>query len=974
MSKIFLFSSFILFTILSTAQNYQKVFGTDNNGYKYLEYDPDPLHSRMYMLDNGLKVFLTDYKDEPRIQTYIAVRAGSKYDPSTKTGLAHYLEHLMFKGTKKIGTSNWEKEGPLLDSIKALYELYGATTDSSSRKAIYTKIDETSLQAAEYSIPNEYDRLLSEMGATGTNAYTSFEQTVYVNEIPSNELEKWLMTESERFSDFVPRLFHTELETVYEEKNRTLDSDYRQLYEKLFGLLFQNHQYGTQTTIGTVEDLKNPSIVEIEKYHDAYYVPNNMAICISGDIDMEKTIKLIYKYFSSLKPKELPIYEQPLEDPITSVREAKVIGPNAEMLAFAYRFEGYDSKRSMMSELVSMMLSNGEAGLIDINLNQGQEIQGGYSYSYRLNDYSMHILGGQPREGQTLKEVQALLMNQIELLKKGEFDEWMLEAIVNDYKKSKIKQLESNKYRAQDLLSSFVYDVEFGKYINEIKELEKVSKEDVVKFVNKYYRDNYVVVYKEQGEAVRGHVEKPEISQLPINRGITSKFYDQVVSMPVDEIKPVYADLSQVQKDKLKKGINLSYMANNENELFELYYVFEFGKLNDPQLSLATSYLNYIGSEEYSAEELQKEFYKIGCSYSISSSDKRTTITLSGLNENFDKGVALLESFLAAPKADSMAYQQMILKILKSRTDRKTDKNTILRSGLVSYAKYGDHSPFTDILSKEQLQVINPENLTSKITQLSKYPHRVLYYGSSSLELIKKKLKKAHKSKVKLDAPDLKKDYKYASMDKPMVYFCDYDMVQSEVIVLSKSTPYDTSLIAPAQLFNEYFGGNMSSIVFQEIREARALAYSVYSYYALTEDSTKNNFVVSYVGTQTDKLPEALGGMNGLLDSIPYSDEVLSNAKQSLRKQIASKRVTKASVLFEDLDREIKGQKRDYYEITYNYLVNADFSDVKSFHQQYVAQPVRVYLVIGDKESVNFDELSKLGEVKELSLEELFGY
>lgn len=479
---------FTFFTAFTFAQKTERIIGTDNNGYQYLSYYPDPLKSRTYTLANGLKVLLTVYKDEPRIQTYIAVRAGSKYDPANHTGLAHYLEHLMFKGTEKIGTNDWKKEKPLLEQISALYEVYGATTDSLKRIAIYNQIDSLSLVASKYAIPNEYDRLLSEMGATGTNAFTSFEQTVYVNEIPSTELEKWVRTEAERFSSFVPRLFHTELETVYEEKNRTLDSDYRQMNESLLNGLFPTHQYGTQTTIGTVKDLKSPSIAAIKEYHDTYYVPNNMAICMSGDFDMEQAIILIDNYFGHLKPSKLPTYQSPVEDPIQSVKQRAVVGPNAEMVSLGFRFEGYKEKRSMMAELVSMLLSNGEAGLIDINLNQKQAIQGGYSYAYRLNDYSMHILGGSPKQGQTLEDVQTKLLSQLDLLKQGKFDDWLLKAIINDYKLNQLKKMESNKSRGQALLSSFVYKAGIGDYVNEIKELEQVTKTDIIKFVTKYYK------------------------------------------------------------------------------------------------------------------------------------------------------------------------------------------------------------------------------------------------------------------------------------------------------------------------------------------------------------------------------------------------------------------------------------------------------------------------------------------------------
>jgi predicted Zn-dependent peptidase len=268
--------------------------------YKYETAPNDPLNARIYTLDNGLKVYLSDYEEAPRIQTYIAVRAGSKNDPADATGLAHYLEHMVFKGTTELGTANWEKEKAELDKIEALYEKYRNTTDEATRKKIYHQIDSVSGVAATYAIANEYDKLTTAIGAKGTNAYTWVDQTVYVNDIPSNQLERWLELEADRFREMVPRLFHTELEAVYEEKNRTLDSDSRKVSEVIYETLFPTHQYGTQTTIGTIEHLKNPSITAIKNYFDKYYVPNNMAIAMSGDIDFDKTIRLIDKYWGRM--------------------------------------------------------------------------------------------------------------------------------------------------------------------------------------------------------------------------------------------------------------------------------------------------------------------------------------------------------------------------------------------------------------------------------------------------------------------------------------------------------------------------------------------------------------------------------------------------------------------------------------------------------------------------------------------------
>ncbi|HXA03164.1 MAG TPA: insulinase family protein, partial [Cytophagaceae bacterium] len=324
---------------VSAQDKYQVSTSSDSNGYIYQTITNDPLNARIYTLSNGLKVYISVYKDSPRIQTYIAVRAGSKNDPSTATGLAHYLEHILFKGTSKIGTSDWAKEKPLLDQIENLFEVYRKTTDEKQRAAMYHLIDSTSILASTHSIANEYDKMLSNIGASGTNAYTFLEQTVYVNDIPSNQIDKWAEIEAERFSMVVARLFHTELEAVYEEKNKGLDQDRRKVWEAMLAGLFQKHPYGTQTTIGTIEHLKNPSITEIKKYFGQYYKPNNMAICLSGDLDPDKTIKSIDKYFGKLASKEVPFFTPPVENP-QRTQSVNIYGPDAENVTIAFRANG----------------------------------------------------------------------------------------------------------------------------------------------------------------------------------------------------------------------------------------------------------------------------------------------------------------------------------------------------------------------------------------------------------------------------------------------------------------------------------------------------------------------------------------------------------------------------------------------------------------------------------------------------------
>lgn len=317
---------------------------TSCSKYRYEEVADDPLHSRIYTLDNGLKVYMTVNGEAPRIQTYIAVRVGSKNDPLETTGLAHYFEHLMFKGTESFGTQDYEAERPMLDEIERLFEVYRTTTDADERRAIYARIDSVSQEASKLAIPNEYDKLMSAIGAAGTNAFTSYDMTVYTEEIPSNQIDNWAKIQSDRFANAVIRGFHTELETVYEEYNMSLTSDSRKMLDSLMVALYPHHPYGMHTVLGTQEDLKNPSITNIKNYYKTYYVPNNMAICLSGDFDPDRMIATIDKYFGGLKPNpELPEWSFTPEPAMTAPVEKTVLGQEARDglsgLAHRRRFE-----------------------------------------------------------------------------------------------------------------------------------------------------------------------------------------------------------------------------------------------------------------------------------------------------------------------------------------------------------------------------------------------------------------------------------------------------------------------------------------------------------------------------------------------------------------------------------------------------------------------------------------------------------
>ncbi|MEX2130254.1 MAG: insulinase family protein, partial [Pseudohongiellaceae bacterium] len=363
-------------------------------------------------------------------------RAGSKHDPADATGLAHYLEHLLFKGNQRMGTLDYAAEQPYLDRVTELYEEHFNTVDETRRAEIYAEINRQAQLAAQWAIPNEIDKVYNSMGASGLNAHTSYEETVYKVGLPSNRLAQWAEIEADRFIDPVFRLFHTELETVYEELNRSLDNADRIILYATDELLYKNHPYGQQPTIGHPEHLKNPSLVYIQNYYDTYYVPNNMAIFISGDINVEETIALISEKFSRWERKPVPTVGPWDETPLQGAERATVQYPGEEQVQLAFRTVGYGHEDIEALMMLDMILDNRTAGLINLNLNQAQAVSQAGSYPRFLNDYGSQQLWGAPKQGQSLEEVERLLLAQLDAVKAGEFEDWIIPAIVNDFKKS----------------------------------------------------------------------------------------------------------------------------------------------------------------------------------------------------------------------------------------------------------------------------------------------------------------------------------------------------------------------------------------------------------------------------------------------------------------------------------------------------------------------------------------------------------
>ena len=944
--------------------------------YAYESVKGDPTQTRIYTLDNGLKVYMSVSDEEPRIQTYIAVRVGGKNDPSETTGLAHYFEHLMFKGSQQFGTQDYEAEKPLLDEIEQLFEVYRKTEDEAERKALYKRIDSISYEASKLAIPNEYDKLMASIGAQGTNAYTGYDMTVYVENIPSNQIENWLKIESDRFKNVVIRGFHTELETIYEEKNMSLTNDGRKVYEAMNAALFPNHPYGRQTVLGTQEHLKNPSITNVKNYHDQYYVPNNMAICLSGDFDPEQMIAMIDQYFGDMEPNpSIPVLEYEPEQPITEPIVKDVWGLDAANVAIGWRIGGVSSEDADVANIVGQVLYNGQAGLIDLNLMQQQKALSAYGYASLSADYGYMQLAGRPKQGQTLEEVRDLLLGEVAKLRAGDFDEKLIAAAVNNYKLQVMQYLDSNDGRADMYVQTFINGVEWKDQVESLDRMSKITKEDIVRFANeKMGEQSYAIIYKRQGKDPNEQkIAKPEITPIVTNRDAQSDFLKEIVASEVKPIEPRFVDFEKdMSRFEAQSGIEVLYKQNTTTDYFSLEYMFDLGRIADPALGLAFDYVGYLGTVAKTAEQIASEMYGLACSFGLRATDSRCYLSLSGLGENMEQAMDIFEDLLANAVADEAILANVKQDMLKSRADAKLNQSRNF-SALQSYVVYGEEG-MKYRLSNEQVEALTSEELIAKVRDVLTKQHTVVYYGPATEKELLASLKEHHNVPEAPEALEIKRLTTVPTPDN-RVFIAEYDANQIYYIQYSnRGEKFDVANDADLDLYNEYFGGGMSGIVFQEMREARGLAYSARAYMSTPTYADGNYYYTAYIATQNDKMKQAIEAFDEIINTMPESEAAFNVAKESYINQIRTLRYTKASVLAAFIRTRDMGLDCDRARAVFEKVQTMTLDDVKAVQEQWVKDRNYHYCILGDSKNLDLNYLRTLGPITFLSQEEIFGY
>ena len=929
----------------------------------------DALGVTIHRLPNGLTVYLSPNKGEPRVSARISVRAGSKNDPADSTGMAHYLEHMLFKGTSRLGTLDFEKERPQLERIRALYEDLFTTKDENGRAKIYKEIDAANGRASAFAVPNEFDRFYRSIGAEGLNAFTSDEQTVYVVSIPANRLEAWAKVEAERFKNPVFRLFQTEIETVYEEKNRSLDNAERILGDEVENRLYKNHPYGQQPTLGSIEHLKNPSLAKMYVFYDRWYAPNNMAIALSGDFDRAKTLELIKKNFGSWTPHplpELPKWELP-KPKGEEKYEVKYEAEQKVELAWLTVPSSHPDADAL--SVLDMIVDNSAAGLFNLRLNQAQKVKASGSYPSMRNDAGSWNAWALPKKGQTPEEAQALLLEAIDALKAGDFSDEDVAAVITTFELGEKGRLESNESRVGLMSGSFIAVEPWERAVGRLDRLRKITKADVVRVAQKYLGPDRIVVYRRDAKPEVPKIIKPSFTHIAIDPSRESSFMKEVLAIPAPPLEPRWLVSGRdYQITPIESG-RLYSTKNPYNDLFALAFYYERGSRTERELCAAVDLLDLSGAGPWSADEFKKKLFALGTSLSYSCGEQDTAILLSGLDRNLWASLELMAQRFDWPNVEPGTLQKMIEVELGAREDEKKNPGAV-HYALGQLASRGRDSGVLKRLNNAELKALGEGRLKTLIQDFMLHPSRIAYVGNRAPREIGKLLDTGRR----LRATPVRVPLKLLRPEGPRVLFSHRDMVQAQVGLFAADETFEPEHVVDYQFYSEYMGGDMSAVIFQEVRESRALAYSASGGHTGTADKGDDTQLWGRLGCQADKTPEAVKLMTSLFQDFPGSEkrfrETAKSIEESYRTSPVPFRSIPGSVIgWEDqgLTTGDPGPKR--FERSLKYTL----PELQSFAARFKTKPLTVW-VLGHRDRVGLDQLKALGAFEEKPLDALFPY
>ena len=927
-----------------------------------------------YKLDNGLTVILSEDHSQQKVFGVVVVKAGGKDDPVDATGMAHYQEHMLFKGTDELGTTDWEAEQVHIDKIFELYDELGATKDDAKRKEIQTQINAESLEANKYVIPNELSNIIKSMGGTSLNAGTGTDQTVFYNAFPPNEIERWLELYSHRFINPVFRGFQAELEVVYEEKNMYEDMFQFKMIAEFNKYFFKKHPYGQQTIIGTTEDLKNPSLTKMFQFFETWYVPNNMALVIVGDFDTETIKPMIAEKFGRLKEGELPervVYE---EKPFNG-REfvEKRLSP-IKLGILGFRTVPAGHKDELTLEIANNILSNQyQTGLLD-QLSLDNEILMAMPMSMIQNDHGATMLLFIPKIiGQKLEDAEKLVLEKVEMLKAGEFSDEIFEAVKQNAYKDYELSLENLENKA--LVFSYIFSrgQSIEDYLNYPMKINEITKQDVIDVANKYYGDNFLAFYSKMGSPDKQKIDKPGYEPLITNTNKKSDFANKFEKMNVPEANIDYVDFDKdLSKINLKNG-NQLYLTNNFiNDIFSFTMKIGIGDIKEPLLEYASALMNFSGTEDKDIKQIKTEFGNLGTSYSISSDKNYVTISLQGLDENFEKSIILLNELLTKPKLDP---KKLDIIVDGAKTERQMEKlePASVATALFEYMKYKEKSKYIARLTIKEIKNLDTEFLVKTFQNSLNYETEFHYVGTNSEKDIKNILNDNlifTEKPIKSESPVIMEVEQYT--ENTVIFVNKPKALQTKVYFMINGVEYDKKQLPVINAFNQYFGGGFSGLVLQEIREYRSMAYGAGAWYVAPKKEGANTIFYGYISTQADKTVGAIDIFHGLVREMPEKPERTEMIKHYLQQSALTSSPSFRN-LSETISRwETKGYTKDPRIENVKAYQSLTFENILNFYTKNIKNKPMVIAVVGDKKSIDIKALEKYGKVIKMKEKKLF--
>lgn len=945
--------------------------------YQSQAEDLNALKVKEYRLENGLTVWLNEDHSQPKVFGAVVVKAGAKDCPDT--GIAHYFEHMMFKGTDRIGTLDYESEKVLLDSIAMKYDELAMTEDTAARARLQKEINELSIRSSEYVIPNEFNRLINRFGGSGLNAATSYDATIYFNTFSPQYMVQWAEINSERLINPVFRLFQSELETVYEEKNMYGDFIGGQVMDTLMARYFGPHPYA-YPIIGSTKNLKNPRLTEMHKFFEDYYVASNMALILSGDFDAQQVMPILEKAFSRIRSGNAPKQEKVMLPPFNGRETMKVKFPIPFIKAMGLGFRGVSANHEDQVALniaVNLLNNSNGTGYLD-KLMVEHKLMGALAINESMNEAGILAVAIMPKLLiQSYSSAEKMVWDEINRVKNGDFSDEMFNSLKLEQKRQYASSLENIDSRATIMMNLFSQGKSWNDYLNEVARIESITKEDVVRVAQKYFSNNYLCVTKSTGKYPKDNLPKPAFSPVvPRNADASSSYAKQLEKIPEQQVAPRIIDFEKdVKTSKLTPLVTLYTTPNPLNDIFTLNISYGIGALEQPELMQLTNYLQLLGTESLSFEQFRSRLQSIGSTLAFDVTPDAFVMKVTGFDNHIDETMELVGDFIRHAKADDKKLRQIV-------DDAKVSEKAFFKSGhnvasaLLEQVKYGDQSRYLRKLSLSQIKKLKGKDMLAIYDKVRSVQCDLHYCGTLPVEKVIGTIRQhlpLERTTVASNSPYYRELKQY---DRPTVFFIDMpDMAQSIVYGYVKGDPVDDKASRHAsRLFSVYFGGDMSSLMFQEIREFRSFAYRTSGRYQLPNHAHKGTAgsFTAMLSTQSDKTLDALGVLDSLIREMPLKPERMEAVKQTLVNRINNDYPPFRNLSEKVASARMEGFDRDPAEEFLRDIATMDMQDISRFYREQISGRPVVYVIAGNRKHIDMKKLAEYGTIIKVKKKDIY--